>query len=174
MILTNWSVVLTDMETIWSRESFRSYRYHVARQLYSWEEDARVIKIGLLCTQAAASLRPSMSQVVWMLTGEQEHISSPIRPTFTDPDNVGTPDQVQRCTVSKTSSSNWSSNKANSSRMSLDEVTASRTSFNIHSAAADPSSGIGSQMKIKEGSWCYYLFCIESSNFWIFILYLFL
>ena len=83
---------------------------------YSSEKWIRVIKIGLLCTQTAASLRPSMSQVVWMLTGEQEHISSPTRPTFTDPDNMGTPDQVQRRTVSKTSSSNWSSNEANSSR----------------------------------------------------------
>ena len=51
---------------------------------YSWEEAARVIKIGLLCTQAAAALRPSMFQVVWMLTGEQEHISSPTRHAFID------------------------------------------------------------------------------------------
>jgi hypothetical protein len=44
---------------------------------YSWEEGIRVIKIGLLCTQAGAALRPSMSQVVSMLTSEQEHIPSP-------------------------------------------------------------------------------------------------
>ena len=51
---------------------------------YSSEKWIRVITIGLLCTQAAAALRPSMFQVVWMLTGEQEHISSPTRPAFID------------------------------------------------------------------------------------------
>jgi len=49
---------------------------------YSREEGIRVIKIGLLCTQVGATLRPSMSQVVFALTGGEEHIPSPTRPTF--------------------------------------------------------------------------------------------
>jgi hypothetical protein len=53
---------------------------------YSSEEALRVIKIGLLCTQGAAALRPSMSRVVSMLTSEREHLSSPTRPVFIDLD----------------------------------------------------------------------------------------
>jgi hypothetical protein len=101
---------------------------------YSWEEGIRVLKIGLLCTQAAAALRPSMSRVVSMLTSEREHLPSPTSPAFTELDNVGIPDQVERPRVidpHKTSSSNWSSKAATYSRKPSD----------IHSAAADPSSG---------------------------------
>ena len=49
---------------------------------YSWEEGIRIIKIGLLCTHAVATLRPSMSQVLLMLTGEQHHIPSPTMSAF--------------------------------------------------------------------------------------------
>eukprot|EP00253_Pinus_taeda_P034163 PITA_34163 len=55
---------------------------------YSCEEAMRVIKIGLLCTQAAASLRPSMSRVVSMLISEREQLSSPTRPIFIDVDST--------------------------------------------------------------------------------------
>lgn len=55
---------------------------------YSQEEWIRVTKIGFLCTQSAAALRPSMSRVVLMLTSEQEHLASPIRPAFIDLDSV--------------------------------------------------------------------------------------
>eukprot|EP00253_Pinus_taeda_P018006 PITA_18006 len=62
---------------------------------YSWEEGIRVIKIGLLCTQAGATLRPSMPQVVLMLTGEQQHITFPTRPAFVDEQSVLTGEQRQ-------------------------------------------------------------------------------
>jgi len=55
---------------------------------YSSEEGIRVIKIGLLCTQAAAALRPSMSRVVSMLTNEAENLPSPTKPAFIDLDSV--------------------------------------------------------------------------------------
>eukprot|EP00253_Pinus_taeda_P002926 PITA_02926 len=58
---------------------------------YSCEEGIRVIKIGLLCTQAAPSLRPSMSRVVSMLTNEREYLPSPATPAFIDLDRVGAP-----------------------------------------------------------------------------------
>eukprot|EP00253_Pinus_taeda_P024938 PITA_24938 len=58
---------------------------------YSCEEGIRVIKIGLLCTQAAPSLRPSMSRVVSMLTSEREYLPSPATPAFIDLDRVGAP-----------------------------------------------------------------------------------
>jgi len=63
---------------------------------YSWEEGIRAIKIGLLCTQAAAALRPSMSQVVSMLTNEPQNLPSPTKPAFIDLDSVvGVHDQVK-------------------------------------------------------------------------------
>lgn len=63
---------------------------------YSYDEAMRVIKIALLCTQGAASLRPSMSRVVSMLTSEREDLSSPTRPVFIDVDNVAKSHQLQR------------------------------------------------------------------------------
>eukprot|EP00253_Pinus_taeda_P018765 PITA_18765 len=70
---------------------------------YSSEEGIRVIQIGLLCTQAAAALRPSMSQVVFMLTNERENLPSPTKPAFVDLDGlVGTNDKVKRPTVTVT------------------------------------------------------------------------
>jgi len=102
---------------------------------YSWEEGIRVIKIGLLCTQAVSSLRPSMSRVVWMLTSDRENLPSPTKPAFIDLDSAGAPNEVKRPRVidpDKASSSNWSSEAA----------TSFTTPSDIHSAAADPSSSI--------------------------------
>lgn len=55
---------------------------------YTWEDGIRAITVGLLCTQAVAALRPSMSQVVSMLTKERENLPSPTKPAFIDPDFV--------------------------------------------------------------------------------------
>jgi hypothetical protein len=41
-----------------------------------------VLQIGLLCTQASAALRPSMSEVVEMLNNEECVIPSPKQPPF--------------------------------------------------------------------------------------------
>eukprot|EP00253_Pinus_taeda_P025297 PITA_25297 len=62
---------------------------------YSSEEGIRVIKIGLLCTQAAAASRPSMFRVVAMLTSETEHLPSPTQPAFVDLDNAGGPHKLK-------------------------------------------------------------------------------
>jgi hypothetical protein len=96
---------------------------------YSWEEGIRVIKIGLLCTQAAAALRPSMLRVVSMLTSDTEHLASPTKPAFIDLDTAGAPHQLKRGRV--TDPDNTSSSAA----------TSSTTPSVIHSVAADPSSG---------------------------------
>lgn len=45
------------------------------------EEASRCLQIGLLCAQASAELRPSMSNVVKMLTGNQD-IPQPTQPPF--------------------------------------------------------------------------------------------
>eukprot|EP00253_Pinus_taeda_P035398 PITA_35398 len=88
---------------------------------YSCEEGIRVIKIGLLCIQAAPILRPSMTQVVSTLTSERENLPSPTNPAFVDPDGVGTADP---------------------DRTSRSAATSSTTPSDVYSAAADPSSGI--------------------------------
>ncbi|XP_062116218.1 cysteine-rich receptor-like protein kinase 1 isoform X2 [Humulus lupulus] len=46
------------------------------------EEASNVLQIGLLCTQASVALRPSMSDVVKMLTDEEYGIPSPKQPPF--------------------------------------------------------------------------------------------
>jgi hypothetical protein len=92
---------------------------------YSWEEGIRVIKIGLLCTQSATALRPSMSRVVSMLTSEREHLPSPTRPAFIEPDSVAAPGQV-----------------IDPDKSSSTTATSYTTALDIHSAAVDPSSSI--------------------------------
>ncbi|CAN6463483.1 unnamed protein product [Victoria cruziana] len=52
------------------------------------EEMIKVIKIALLCTQSAVSMRPTMSEVVVMLLNKGElALSKPTRPTFIDATN---------------------------------------------------------------------------------------
>ncbi|XP_060192980.1 cysteine-rich receptor-like protein kinase 42 isoform X2 [Lycium barbarum] len=46
------------------------------------EEASKVLKVGLLCTQASVALRPSMSEVVQMLTCEDYQIPEPCQPPF--------------------------------------------------------------------------------------------
>lgn len=62
---------------------------------YLWEEGIRVTKIGVLCTQVVASLRPSMFWVVLMLTNETKHLHSSTRPTSIDLDGLCAPDEVK-------------------------------------------------------------------------------
>lgn len=46
------------------------------------KEVSNVLQIGLLCTQASAPLRPSMAEVVSMLTNEEREIPTPNQPPF--------------------------------------------------------------------------------------------
>ena len=46
------------------------------------KEVANVLQIGLLCTQASASFRPSMAEVVLMLTNKEKEIPAPNQPPF--------------------------------------------------------------------------------------------
>ncbi|KAM5572009.1 cysteine-rich receptor-like protein kinase 1 [Rosa sericea] len=49
---------------------------------YSEREASNVLQIGLLCTQASLALRPSMFEVVHMLTDKECSIPSPKQPPF--------------------------------------------------------------------------------------------
>ncbi|KAJ4706823.1 Cysteine-rich receptor-like protein kinase [Melia azedarach] len=57
---------------------------------YTHEEARRVIEIALMCTQSAASSRPTMSEVVVMLKSKETTLLSEnkplLRPTFVEPD----------------------------------------------------------------------------------------
>ncbi|KAM7279696.1 hypothetical protein ACFE04_006830 [Oxalis oulophora] len=46
---------------------------------------SNVLQIGLLCTQASVNLRPSMDEVVEMLSGEHYQIPTPSQPPFLNP-----------------------------------------------------------------------------------------
>lgn len=45
-------------------------------------ESSRVLQIGLLCTQASPSLRPSMDEVVELLSNSNGDVPSPNQPPF--------------------------------------------------------------------------------------------
>ncbi|CAK9161779.1 unnamed protein product [Ilex paraguariensis] len=52
------------------------------KDYFSAEEASKVLRIGLLCAQASAALRPSMDEVVQMLTNEECEIPMPNQPPF--------------------------------------------------------------------------------------------
>ncbi|PKI60402.1 hypothetical protein CRG98_019203 [Punica granatum] len=56
--------------------------YHNSRSIKN--EVLRVIHIGLLCTQEAPTLRPTMSRVLLMLTKKDDELPAPSNPPFID------------------------------------------------------------------------------------------
>eukprot|EP00253_Pinus_taeda_P003137 PITA_03137 len=51
---------------------------------YPAEQALRVITIALLCTQGSSGMRPTMSQVLWMLNNDSEIDVLPTQPAFID------------------------------------------------------------------------------------------
>lgn len=74
---------------------------------YLGADASRVLQIGLLCTQASAELRPSMSIVVEMLTANIS-IPSPTQPPFLS-SNVEIPSAFREINHSRPESSTLSS-----------------------------------------------------------------
>ncbi|XP_022739591.1 cysteine-rich receptor-like protein kinase 42 [Durio zibethinus] len=73
------------LQTVWTL--YRSNRLPEAidpcmRDDFSAKEAPNVLQIGLLCTQASVALRPSMAQVVQMLTDKDCEIPPPNQPPF--------------------------------------------------------------------------------------------
>ncbi|KAL2347301.1 hypothetical protein Fmac_001301 [Flemingia macrophylla] len=77
--------------------TWKHFRAGTAEQLFDpnleWQDEhnsnnkveiLRVVHIGLLCTQEAPSLRPSMSKALKMLTKKDEHLDPPTNPPFLD------------------------------------------------------------------------------------------
>ncbi|KAH7296662.1 hypothetical protein KP509_26G033200 [Ceratopteris richardii] len=80
-------------------------------QYVPWEA-ARILHVALLCTQAAQSLRPSMSKVVYLLHGRSEISEVPTKPpsVFVESFEMQPhkPQSRKRPSVTLTSSSNAS------------------------------------------------------------------
>ncbi|KAJ8630466.1 hypothetical protein MRB53_023789 [Persea americana] len=66
---------------------------------------SNVLQIGLLCTQALASLRPSMSEVVQMLTDIQYSIPLPMQPPFLNSTVINQSSSTISTSVTSTASS---------------------------------------------------------------------
>ncbi|KAF4362705.1 hypothetical protein G4B88_018323 [Cannabis sativa] len=87
------------------------------------EEASNVLQIGLLCTQASVALRPSMSDVVKMLTDEEYGIPSPKQPPFL---NASLLNSDETRMISEETSSSYTENSSNLYD-SIVETTESRT-----------------------------------------------
>ena len=68
------------------------------------KEVCDVLQIGLLCTQASVALRPSMTEVVWMLTHKDWEITPPNQPPFLNTNVLES--AISRCNSINTSMSN--------------------------------------------------------------------
>ena len=62
------------------------------------EKASRVLQIGLLCVQASAEMRPSMSTVVQMLTDDTLEISRPTQPPFWSPSSSDVSQNISAAT----------------------------------------------------------------------------
>ncbi|KAM7251179.1 hypothetical protein ACFE04_023062 [Oxalis oulophora] len=62
---------------------------HEYRNRHIQDELWRVVHIGLLCTQESASLRPTMSKALQMLTKKDEPLPDPTNPPFIDERTMG-------------------------------------------------------------------------------------
>ena len=51
-------------------------------EVFDYDEVQRCIRVGLLCVEHYANDRPTMSEVISMLTNKSEKVSSPKRPAF--------------------------------------------------------------------------------------------
>jgi serine/threonine protein kinase len=80
------------------------------------EEARKLLQIGLLCVQASAELRPSMSMVVKMLKDNHE-IPQPTQPPFLTSSSA----ETSQCAQSRTSHSQPESSNTQSSRNNISE-----------------------------------------------------
>ncbi|XP_031286597.1 cysteine-rich receptor-like protein kinase 42 [Pistacia vera] len=76
---------ISPLQTVWTLYRLNNLMEAVDSSLkeeFHVEEANKVLQIGLLCTQAEVALRPSMAQVVWMLTSKNCEIPIPHQPPF--------------------------------------------------------------------------------------------
>ena len=69
-------------------------------------EARNVVQIGLLCSQASAALRPSMSQVVQMLSDQNSVIPEPMQPPFMNASVLNPSDSLKN-SITENLASTW-------------------------------------------------------------------
>ncbi|MCL7043866.1 hypothetical protein MKW94_026378 [Papaver nudicaule] len=99
------------------------------------KEASDVLQVGLLCTQASIALRPSMSDVVKMLTDKDFHVPLPKQPPFLnasvmDPDASSMSFGMSRLSSRSSILSNSTSFKSSSSS----------SAFSLHDSASSETS----------------------------------
>lgn len=104
---------------------------------FSLEEASKSLQAGLLCTQPSVGLRPSMSEVVKILTNKDKDyvIPSPKQPPFLNASVISSDDRTQ------TSMSSWFSNRQASVNSSFQSTRSSTSSK--HSTMEDSFSSVG-------------------------------
>jgi hypothetical protein len=83
---------------------------------YPPEQALRMIIISLLCTQGSSGLRPTMSQVVWMLSSDSEIRVKPTQPTVIDATSES---RLNSSTTSKSSPSGAASSRESRGTVTL-------------------------------------------------------
>ncbi|KAK9113698.1 hypothetical protein Syun_020495 [Stephania yunnanensis] len=91
------------LHMVWNHYNSKSMHECVDFNLsgdFPTEQASKVLQIGLLCTQAKATLRPFMSEIVQMLTDNDYNIHEPRQPPFLNSSVVGSvtpevPDSMQ-------------------------------------------------------------------------------
>ncbi|KAL5725189.1 non-specific serine/threonine protein kinase [Ranunculus cassubicifolius] len=90
------------------------------------DEASNVLQVGLLCTQASVSMRPSMSQVVQMLTEKDYLIPLPMQPPFLNA-SVMNPDSTHSISRSSTRAMDTTKSSISSSTSNSTTVEISQT-----------------------------------------------
>ncbi|KAJ8771777.1 hypothetical protein K2173_026954 [Erythroxylum novogranatense] len=88
------------LHSVWKNYKARTITNTIFPGLYGefpHKQAANVLQVGLLCTQASASLRPSMAEVVQMLTDEECELPSPKQPPFLNASVLNPDDSTQSC-----------------------------------------------------------------------------
>lgn len=107
------------LHTIWNFYVTRRLNEAIDKALkgkFNQEEASRLLQIGLLCVQANAELRPSMSLTVKMLTDKEELLPEPTQPPFLNSSSV----EITRRTHQEGSDSQLGSRQSSSTNSGSD------------------------------------------------------
>ncbi|XP_038682872.1 cysteine-rich receptor-like protein kinase 1 isoform X2 [Tripterygium wilfordii] len=122
--------------------------------IFPEEEASKVLQIGLLCTQASAALRPSMSEVVQMLNDKECVVPSPKQPPFLNA-SVLSPDDSNESSIitSYVTPKDYAARNKSSSDSRLSSIPAIQESIgssetNQSGQESNPSPGENSRLQI--------------------------
>ncbi|XP_058739425.1 cysteine-rich receptor-like protein kinase 42 [Vicia villosa] len=90
------------LQTVWKRYRSNTLVETIDCSLgddFPIAEASRVFHIGLLCTQASASLRPSMARVVQMLSNSDLDVPTPNQPPFLNAAMLDSDNSIRSCST---------------------------------------------------------------------------